>query len=79
MISVPSQGTLDRHMKGKEHIKREYRGHIERQELEEAKEIIELLERKVKENDEELALCKQVHNMSKKELHDVVTCCQQSH
>ena len=79
MISVPSQDTLDRHIQGKDHIKKERRLQTERQELQEAKEMIEVLEGKVKENDEKLALCRQVHSMSKKELHNEVVCCQQNH
>ncbi len=79
MISVPTQSQLDKHMKGKEHTKREVRGHIDRQDLEDAQRIIELLERKVQENDKELAICKQLHDMDKKQLNDVITCCKKSH
>ena len=79
LVSFPSQSQMNKHLKGKEHMKREYRGQIDRQDLEDCQRIIELLEKKVQENEKELTICKQLHNMDKQQLIDVITCCKKSH
>ena len=79
LVNLPSQAQLNKHLKGKEHMKREHRGQIDRQDLEDCHKIIELLEKKVQENEKELTICKQLHSMDKQQLIDVVTCCQKSH
>ena len=79
LVSLPSQAQMNKHLKGKEHMKREWRGQIDRQDLEDCQKIIELLEKKVQENEKELLICKQLHDMDKQQLIDVVTCCQKSH
>ena len=79
LVSLPSQAQLNKHLKGKDHLKKEVRGVIEKQDLEDCKKIIDLLEQKIQENEKELVICRHLHAMDKQQLVDTVARCQRNH
>ena len=60
-------------------MKKEARGTIERQDLEDCKKIIDLLEQRIQENEKELQVCRHLHAMDKQQLVDSVAHCQRNH
>jgi len=79
MGSVPSQAQLNKHLHGKEHMKKETRATIEHQDLEDCKKIIDLLEQRLQENERELQVCRNLHAMDKQQLVESVAHCQRNH
>ena len=79
LVSLPSQAQLNKHLRGKDHLKKEVRGVIEKQDLEDCKKIIDLLEQKIQENEKELVVCRHLHAMDKQQLMDSVAHCQRNH
>ena len=51
----------------------------EREELEESRKMIKILQKQVKDNNEKLALCRKEHGMSKVELEKKIEWCHKTH